>query len=245
MGVIAGFISARTTWRLSTPLALLVVLPVAALERGSIRRDRSDLNLVAQEGATIPAEIQALAAKARELHGRQEPQQALAQMEQVMAWAKANLATADPFRANIQAWMGLLLSANGRHQEALAPAQEAVQIYELLANTNPFLRQKLALASDNLASIEHKLGNPQGQNHAEETVKRYEELVKMNPTNPTDLGDLAHARINLGAHFSRQGRDQEALSLTETRVQSYRELAHTNPGYLNEQAMATNNLGFI
>lgn len=136
--MIARFLSARTTWLLSTPLALLVVLPVAALERGStIRRDQSDLNLVAQEGATIPAEIQALAAKARELHGRQEPQQALAQMEQVMAWAKANLATADPFRANLPAWMGLLLSANGRHQEALAPTDDAVQIYELLANTNP------------------------------------------------------------------------------------------------------------
>jgi hypothetical protein len=114
----------RSTWLLSTPLALLVALPVGALERVPSPESRTTSGLLAQVKTEIPAEIMALEEKASELYRRGDPQKALGLIQQVMAWVNANMPRNDPYRARSQTWMGLLLSAVGRRQEARAPTEE-------------------------------------------------------------------------------------------------------------------------
>ena len=82
--------------------------------------------------------------QANELYGRGEPQQALAVLQQVMAWVKVNMPRNDPNRAATQNQMGLLLSAVGRPQEALAAAEDSVKISREVAKTNPNFLDDLA-----------------------------------------------------------------------------------------------------
>jgi hypothetical protein len=114
--------TARLLW---APLALLMALPVRALERISAPESRSNAGLLAQAKAGIPAEILALEKQASELYGRGEPERALGLLQQVMAWVNTNLPRNDPCRARSQTWTGLLLSALGPRQEELAPREES------------------------------------------------------------------------------------------------------------------------
>jgi tetratricopeptide (TPR) repeat protein len=222
-------------------LALLVALPVGALERLPAPEDRPDAGLLAQVKSEIPPEILALEKKARELYGRGEPQQALALIQQAMVWVNANLPSNAPYRASSQSWMGLLLSAVGRRQEALAPTEEAVKIYRELAKTNPAFLGNLALSLNNLGASYRDLGRRQeALAPTEEAVKIYRELAR---TNPAYLGDLASSLNNLGIRYSDLGRRQEALAPTEEAVKIYRELARTNPAYLGDLASSLSNLG--
>jgi tetratricopeptide (TPR) repeat protein len=215
-----------------------MVLPVAALEQVAAPEGRPVAGLLAQAKSEIPPEILALEMKARNHNERSERQQALALMQQVMAWVNANLPRNDPYRAQTQSIVGALLNAEGRHQEALGPTEEAIKIYSELAKTNPSLLGDLAMALNNLGMSYSLLGRRQeALAPTEEAVKVYRDLVK---TNPADLNNMAKTLSNLGMCYGLLDRHQEALAPTEEAVKIYRDLAKTNPVDL---AMALNNLG--
>jgi len=138
------FPNASTARLLSAPLALLVALPVGALERLPAPENRPNADLLTQVKSEIPKEILEMGRQANELYGRGEPQQALAVLQQVMAWVKVNMPRNDPNRAATQNQMGLLLSAVGRPQEALAAAEDSVKISREVAKTNPNFLDDLA-----------------------------------------------------------------------------------------------------
>jgi tetratricopeptide (TPR) repeat protein len=222
-------------------LALLVALTVAALGRLPAPENRPNAGLLSQLKSEIPLEILALEKKASELYGRGEPQQALAVIQEVMVWVNANLPSNAPYRASSQSWMGLLLSAVGRRQEALAPTEEALKIRRELAKTNPAFQGDLAAALGNLGNRYSELGRRQeALAPTEEAVKIYRELAK---ANPAFLNDLAASLNNLGISYSELGRRQEALAPTEEAVKIRRELAKTNPAVLPNLAASLNNLG--
>ncbi len=234
------FPSVSTAKLLWAPLALLVALPVGALERVPAPESRPNAGLLAQAKSEIPPEILALEKKASELYERGEPQQALALIQQVMAWVNTNLPRNAPYRARNQNDMGVLLSAVGRRQEALAPTEEAVKIYRGLAKTNPAYLGDLAGSLNNLGILYSNLGRRQeALAPTEEAVKIYRELAK---TNPAYLGDLATSFNNLGNCYSELGRRQEALAPTEEAVKVLRELVLSNPAYLGDLAGALNNM---
>jgi tetratricopeptide (TPR) repeat protein len=235
------FPSASTARLLSAPLALLVALPVGALERLPPPENWPNAGLLAQVKAEIPTEILALEKKASELYGRGEPQQALALIQQVMVWVNANLPRNAPYRARSQTWMGQLLSAVGRRQEALAPTEEAVKIRRELAKTNSAFLNDLAASLTNLGNNYSDLGRRQeALTTSEEAVKVVRVLAK---TNPAFQGDLAGTLSNLGIRYSYLGRRHEALAPTEEAAKILRDLAKTNPTYLPGLAMALGNLG--
>ena len=182
------FPSVSTAKLLWAPLALLVALPVGALERVPAPESRSNAGLLAQAKSEIPPEILALEKKASELYGRGEPQQALALIQQLMAWVNANLPSNDPYRAKSQTWMGLLLSAVGRRQEALAPTEEAVKIYRELAKTNPAFLNDLAGSLNNLGLFQLALGQPeQARSAYAESIAIIRPLAANNPAFQQDL----------------------------------------------------------
>jgi len=239
--MIHRFQSTNAARPLCALLALLMVLPVAALEQVAAPEGRPVAGLLAQANSEIPPEILALEMKARNHNERSEPQQALALMQQVMAWVNANLPRNDPYRAQTQSIVGALLNAEGRHQEALGPTEEAIKIYSELAKTNPSLLGDLAMALNNLGMSYNEVGRHQeALAPTEEALKIYRELAK---TNPSLLGDLAMALNNLGMSYSLLGRRQEALAPTEEAVKVYRDLVKTNPADLNNMAKTLSNLG--
>ena len=180
--------SVSTAKLLWAPLALLVALPVGALERVPAPESRTNAGLLAQAKSEIPPEILALGKKASELYGRGEPQQALALIQQMMAWVNVNLPRNDPYRAKSQTWMGLLLSAVGRRQEALAPTEEAVRILRELAKTNPAFLGDLAGSLNNLVFFQLALGQPeQARSAYAESIAIIRPLAATNPAFQEDL----------------------------------------------------------
>ncbi|MFN6339220.1 MAG: tetratricopeptide repeat protein, partial [Cyanobacteriota bacterium] len=148
-----------------------------------------------------------------------------------------------PYRARSQAWIGLLLSAVGRRQEALAPTEEALKIYRGLAQSNPAFQGDLANALYNLAIRYSELGRRQeALAPVEEALKIYRGLAQ---SNPAFQGDLANALNNLGIWYSELGRRQEALAPAEEALKIYRGLAQSNPAFLDELALSLNALGTL
>ncbi|MBM5817567.1 MAG: tetratricopeptide repeat protein, partial [Cyanobacteria bacterium K_Offshore_surface_m2_239] len=152
-------------WLLALPMAWALALPIDARERPTSLTSSSGTPLLAQASlptdAEIPKEITALEETARGLVERGDYQQALELMQRVMVWVNANLPKNAPYRASSQTWMGLLLSAVGRRQEALAPTEEAQRIYRELAKTNPAFLPDLADSLNNLGIRLSELGRRQ------------------------------------------------------------------------------------
>ncbi len=145
-----------------------------------------------------------------------------------------DLAAALNYAANRSADVGLLL-------EAVAPAEEAMQLYREIAAAAPVYLPNLASALSNLG-IRYSLV---GRNHeavtpTEEAVDLYRELAA---ENPAVLPDLASTLSNLGGRYREVGRRVEAVAPVEEAARLYRELAAENAKYLPEVAMALNNLG--
>ena len=91
----------------------------------------------------------------------------------------------------------------GRRQDALAPAEEAVQLYRELAATNPAFLPDLAAALNNLGNRYSEVGRRQDAlAPTEEAVQLYREQAA---TNPAFLPDLARALSNLGNRYSEAG----------------------------------------
>ena len=233
----------------SAPLALLLTLPVGALERVAGPENRPDAGLLAQAKSEIPPEILALEKKAIELYERGEPQQALALIQQVMAWVTANLPSNAPYRARSQNLMGVLLSAVGRHQEALAPTEEAVIIKRELAKTDRDFLNYLAADLTTLGNLYSELGRyKEALAPSEEAVMIFRELATTDPAIPVFRGDLASVLYSLGILYYRLGLEKEALASTLEAEQIFRVLVKTNPAnpdFQNGLAMALDGLGVM
>ena len=91
----------------------------------------------------------------------------------------------------------------GRRHDALAPAEEATQLYRELAETNPAFLPDLAAALTNLGGFYGEVGRRHDAlAPTEEAVRLYRELAA---ANPAFLPDLAAALGNLRGFYSEAG----------------------------------------
>ncbi|MFE2174392.1 tetratricopeptide repeat protein, partial [Kitasatospora sp. NPDC059462] len=139
--------------------------------------------------------------------------------------------------------LAVQLADVGRRQEALAPAQEAVQLRRTLAQANPDAHlPKLAMALNNLAIRLADVGRRQeALTPAQEAATTYRALAQDNPD--AYLPNLAGTLNNLAVQLSDVGRRQEALTPAQEAATTYHTLAQANPdAHLPDLAMALNNL---
>ena len=151
--MIRRFPSASTARLLSAPLALLVALPVGALERLPAPENRPDAGLLAQVKSEIPTEVQGWFDAAKAAAAKGDSAEALRLQKQVVAWVQANRPPLDVFRARALNNLGTFLSGVGQKQEALAPKEEAAKIYRELAKTNPAFLGDLARSLKDRKSV--------------------------------------------------------------------------------------------
>ncbi|MFE1920985.1 tetratricopeptide repeat protein [Streptomyces asoensis] len=140
--------------------------------------------------------------------------------------------------------LGAFLSAVGRWEEALAAAQEAVEICRQLASGNPAAHASdLARSLSNLGEALSAVGRREEALIAgEEAVEIYRLPASGNPA--AHASDLARSLSNLGNRLSAVGRWGEALTAGEEAVEIYRLLASDNPAaYTPELAGSLTNLG--
>jgi len=153
--------------------------------------------------------------------------------------------TTDPAeRARLHAAHVRRLSNAGRHQEALAAAEEATRIHRQLAEANPAAHlPSLAASLNNLGNQLSKLGRRgEALAAAEEATGIYRQLVEANPA--AHLPSLAVSLNNLGTSLSVLGRRGEALAAAEEATRIHRQLAEANPtAHLPDLALALTNLG--
>jgi predicted RNase H-like HicB family nuclease len=136
--------------------------------------------------------------------------------------------------------LGTRYSEVGRRQDALAPAEEAVQLRRDQARDNPAYLPDLAGALDNLGNRYSEIGRRQDAlAPAEEAAQLYRDQAR---DNPAYLPDLAGALGNLGVFYSEIGRRQDALAPAEEAAQLYHDQARDNPAYLPDLAITLNNL---
>jgi hypothetical protein len=171
------------------------------------------------------------------------------------ALAEANLAVtrrilqilpdSDPgLRALWLSWLAVTLAQTGRPDQALPPAQEAVEIRRELAASYPDrYRPDLAGSLSNLGNRFSELGRPdQALPPAREAVEIRRELAASYPDRYRP--DLADSLSNLGIQFSELGRPDQALSVEQEAVEAWRELAAAYPDrYLPNLATSLSNLG--
>jgi tetratricopeptide (TPR) repeat protein len=140
--------------------------------------------------------------------------------------------------------LGNRLSALSRREEALAAAQEAVDIYRRLAKTRPdtFLPD-LAKSLNNFGAMLSNLGRREEALAAtQEAVDIYRSLAKTRPD--AFLPDLAKSLNNLGTDLSAIGRREEALAAAQEAVDIYRRLAQIRlSAFLPDLANSLNTLG--
>ena len=149
--------------------------------------------------------------------------------------------------ASLAEWLrnlGIRYSEVGRREDALAPAEEAVQIRRRLAQANPAAYEPdLARSLNNLGIRYSGVGRREDAlAPAEEAVQIYRRLAQANPAAYEPA--LARALNNLGTSYSEVGRREDALAPAEEAAQIYRRLAQANPAaYEPDLARSLNNLG--
>ncbi|MBO3739327.1 tetratricopeptide repeat protein [Actinoplanes flavus] len=153
--------------------------------------------------------------------------------------------TDDPSaRAALHAEHSWRLDNAGRHDEALAAAEQAAAGYRRLAEENP-ARHAADLGGSlvNLSNQMARLGRPaEALTAAEDGVAIFRGLASAEAG--TRLPDLAAALDVLGNRLTEVGLPEKALAATEEAVSVYRRLADDDPGtYLSDLAMSMNNLG--
>lgn len=129
-------VSSRLAQLLWASLAFTVALPVHAAERLAGPPLQARAAWLAQAKGEIPAQVQGWVDEAVAAYKKGNPAEALRLQQQALEWVKARLAPAHPFRAKVLNNLSVFLSAVGRQQEALAPTEEAVKVYQELAKTN-------------------------------------------------------------------------------------------------------------
>ncbi|MFI6158279.1 tetratricopeptide repeat protein, partial [Kitasatospora sp. NPDC051170] len=157
--------------------------------------------------------------------------------------SEANSAAYLPDLASALNNLAIRVSGVGRREEAVAPAEEAADIYRGLAQVNSaaYLAD-LAMALNNLAIRLSEVGRrEEALAPAEEAADIYRGLAQANSA--AYLPNLASALNNLAIRLSGVGRREEALAPAEEAVRLRRGLAQTNPAaYLPDLAMALSNL---
>lgn len=139
--------------------------------------------------------------------------------------------------------LGVRLSNAGRPSDALAPSQEAVDLYGALAAQNPDAFQPdLALSLHNLAN---RLGEVGRRAEALAPAQKAVEIRRALATQNRDAyqPSLAMSLDNLATSLSNVGRRSEALAPAQEAVKLYSALAIQNrDAYQPDLAMSLNNL---
>ena len=132
---------------------------------------------------------------------------------------------------------------SGQPDDAVAAAQQAVEIQRRLAHANPATYQPdLAASLNNLANGLLRAGQrEEALAAANEAVEIRRRLVEANPA--AYLPSLAETLSNAAVTFSELGRAEEALEAANEAVNLYRRLAERNPAaYLDGLATSLINL---
>ena len=143
--------------------------------------------------------------------------------------AAASGQTSPAAYAAMQGNHALALHNMGRHQEALAAAQEAVDIRRKLYADNPdAIRPALAGSLNNLANRLSDLGrHREALEAAQEAVTMYRELAADNPA--AFRPALAMSLNNLAKMLHNMGRHQETLKAVREAATLYHDLCKDNP----------------
>jgi tetratricopeptide (TPR) repeat protein len=155
-----------------------------------------------------------------------------------------NPAAYEPGLARSLSNLGIWLSAAGRRGEALASAEEAVEIYRRLAADNPAAYEPdLARSLSNLGAQLSEAGRrAEALTATEEAVEICRRLAADNPA--AYEPDLATSLSNLGAELSAAGRRAQALAAEQEAVEIRRRLAADSPAaYEPHLARSLSNLG--
>jgi tetratricopeptide (TPR) repeat protein len=125
--------------------------------------------------------------------------------------------------------LSIRLSEMGRRADALAPAQEAVDLGRVLAQRNPDAFQPdLAMSLNNLANRLSGMGRrAEALAPAQEAVELRRALAQRNPD--AFQPALAMSLNNLAAFLCEMGRHADALAPAQEAVELYRALAQRNP----------------
>ncbi|GAA3468339.1 tetratricopeptide repeat protein [Nonomuraea roseola] len=144
--------------------------------------------------------------------------------------------------------LGILQSALGLHEEALATTLEAMEIHRELAEPSYMIAMgavhlpALATTLHNAARLCELLGDPyQALRHAQESVSIDAQLAREHPAH---LSEFAESLAMVGAILSNLGRESEALFAEEQAAQILTALADVDPAaHLPELADVLNNMG--
>jgi tetratricopeptide (TPR) repeat protein len=140
--------------------------------------------------------------------------------------------------------LGIRLSNLGRREEALAPSQEAVDIYRRLVQTQPdVFFPNLATSLNNFGIRLSNLGRlEEALAISQEAVDIRRRLAQTRPE--ASLPNLAHNLNSLGIRLSNLGRHEEALAASQESLDIRRRLARTRPdAFLFDLAVSLNNIG--
>ncbi|WP_369258108.1 AAA family ATPase [Streptomyces sp. R35] len=139
--------------------------------------------------------------------------------------------------------LAVSISEAGQRDEALAPSQEASDLYRTLAETNPAVYlPNLAMSLNNLAVHQSKTGDQQAAlTTSAQAVTIRRTLAEANPA--AYLPDLASSLNNLAVYQSETGDPQAALTTSNEATGLHRILAEAHPAaYLPNLATSLNNL---
>ncbi|MGI8984781.1 MAG: KGGVGR-motif variant AAA ATPase [Acidimicrobiales bacterium] len=185
-------------------------------------------------------------ARGEQLSERPDPRSADVGLEDQVALLRASAGT-DPTVVPDLAALLLRVSRQlrelGRREEAVAPAEEAVEHYRGLAATNPDrFESGLAGALNDLSVRLGAVGRwEEGLAASEAAVEVYQRLAATNPA--AFEPDLAASLNNLSVRLGAAGRQEEGLATSEAVVEVFRRLASANPAaYEADLALALNNL---
>ncbi|WP_328658641.1 tetratricopeptide repeat protein [Nocardia salmonicida] len=139
--------------------------------------------------------------------------------------------------------LSVRLGELGRREDGLTASEEAVWIYQRLAEQHPdAYLPTLAASLSNLANRLGALGRREdGLTASEEAVRIYQRLAEQHPD--AYLPGLASSLNNLAVDLGALGRREDGLTAIEEAVRIYQRLAEQHPeAYLPDLAASLNNL---
>lgn len=147
----------------------------------------------------------------------------------------------------LQAWalseLSVALSERGQAGEALATAEEAVELRrQLVAENREENVKELAGALNNLSNRLDEIGDPGALDAIQECLALRRELGE---ESARDRAEIAVVLNNLAGVFGKLGEKEKALEAVVEAADHYRALADADPKYLPDLAMAQNNRSII
>lgn len=149
---------------------------------------------------------------------------ALANASEMKQQPRANV-----MRAAVLNNLATVLSKLGHREEALAKSQEAVRIYEQLAQARPdmFLTNLAVSLNTLVVALSHLDRREETLAKARESVRIRQQLAQARPG--ASVPDLAGSLNNLANALSALGRREEALTTAQEAERIYEQLAKTQP----------------